>query len=667
MRLLLFALLFSVLQSLGACQSSVPVELQPCGVPGGTCEDNNPCTVDSCDPNTNQCLFTPQMTVECLPGIIIQEPARGVSFEEEGPVKVAGTATTSMGTITEFTINDMSIPLNPDGSFSHYLLPEFGMNLIVARLRDSAGFETQAVQSFFHSSAWNPRDPHDPTVSALKEALYFWLGRNAIDDSKHSLTHINDLATVAELLVRSEDPSTLIDPEVPVKSFEAPGLGTTHVHLTEVRLEDPTVNLTPQEGGLHLRLTYASLEADLEFRQPGPTVGAVNVSRGMASASPLVIEADIWVATSNTGAVEVTTSEAHVVMENFSIALDLDNDSLEAAINTVLNILKQLFLNQIEATFEEQLSATLEELLAGSLNSPAFEFEAELPPLSGDAEPTPLHLKSIPTSAEFTRLGGTLGFTASTTSNRGLYYPTLGSISTRGCPDQPATTLWFDPTYSIQVALSDDFINQLIFSGWWGGAFQFPIPNPEEGVGQLSRIGITGMQTSVDLLHSPVLTACNPAGALRVQIGDMKTRLLLEVTGGEEVGLNVFTSLEADVEYRIIPTEEGPALSLHFNHMRRLETEVVLDDPGLLRHKKTLQKFIEEFFITALIENLTSGDGLGSPLPTIDLSAVEGIAPGHELVLDVSRVHRIANYTVVSGDPATEGITAIPTSSFPSP
>ena len=42
MRLLLFALLFSVIHGLAACQSSDPVELQPCGVPGGTCEDNNP-------------------------------------------------------------------------------------------------------------------------------------------------------------------------------------------------------------------------------------------------------------------------------------------------------------------------------------------------------------------------------------------------------------------------------------------------------------------------------------------------------------------------------------------------------------------------------------------------------------------------------------------------
>ena len=561
-----------------------------------------------------------------------------------------------MGAITQFSINDTSVALNADGTFLHLVSPDFGMNLIIARLKDAGGYETQSVQSFFYSPVWNPRDPHDPDISTLNEALYFWLGRQALDDGDHDFSHINDLATVAELLVASTEIGPTTNPEEPVNSFDAPGLGTFYVHLTDVRLGTPTVTLTPQTGGLRLNLSYTSLEADLEFRQPGPTVGSETVYPAMASASPLLIEADIGISTSEEGGVEVTASEAHVTLENFGVALNLDNDSLEEAINTVLDIgiIKLIFVDQIETAFEEQLSSVLEELVAGSLNSTAFEFEGEFPPLMGNTEPTTLRLKSSPTSAGFTALGGTLGFAASSLSDRAIYYPTFGSISTQGCLKESSSLLWFDPSYSIAVAISDDFINQMIFSAWWGGALQFPIPQTEDGVGQLARLGITDMEIEVDLLHAPVLSSCNPDGALRIQIGDMKTRLILEIAEVEEVGLNVFTSLEADVNYRIIETEEGPVISLEFTTMRKIETEVVLDDPGLTKHRAALQEFIEGFFIDALIENLTSDNVIGFPIPEIDLSTVEGIPPGHTLNLDVSRIERLAHYTVILGDPAED-------------
>ena len=136
-----------------------------------------------------------------------------------------------------------------------------------------------------------------------------------------------------------------------------------------------------------------------------------------------------------------------------------------------------------------------------------------------------------------------------------------------------------------------------------------------------------------------------------MQIGDMKIRITLEIAEAEYVNLDVYTSLEADMEYRLLEEDNTPVISLNFAEVRRLETEVVLDDPSLAKHLETLRDFIENFFINNLIENLTTGDVAGFPLPTIDLSVVEGVPPGYELKIGIDNVLHVGAYTLVQGHP----------------
>ncbi len=134
-------------------------------------------------------------------------------------------------------------------------------------------------------------------------------------------------------------------------------------------------------------------------------------------------------------------------------------------------------------------------------------------------------------------------------------------------------------------------------------------------------------------------------------MGDMKIRITLEIAEAEYVNLDVYTSLEADLEYRVLQAETGPVISLNFLEMRRLETEVVLDDPSLAKHLKTLRDFIENFFIDSLIESVATGDIVGYPLPAIDLSFVEGVPPGYELEIGVDNVFHTGSYTLIQGHP----------------
>ena len=627
----------------------------PCGVVNGACDDSNPCTKDTCDELSNQCVFTPIESFACLPRIIIDTPPRAIEIQEDGDVIVRGRVESGYGPIQTLRLNNTYLEVKSDNTFEAAITPNFGMNFLVAEATDQGGATTKAVQSFFKSTHWNPRDPQLPEISYLPEALYAWIGRSALDDGNHDLENVDDLATVSEIIVANAQLQTTEIPSEPLETVTLPaGLGTFEIYLTDVRFGPPTVNLTPQSGGIHLRLSYAWLEADLEFRQQGSTVGSVLSYPAMATAAPVVIDVDMEISTSESNGIIVNTTNAAVRLDNFDIAFDLEDETLEEAINTVLdiNLLKGIFVSRIESTFEQQLSGTLEELVAGFLGITNFEVSGEFPPILGGNQGTPITLKAIPATAEFTELGGTIGLAASALSERSVYYPTLGSISRRGCTqnDTP-TSLWFDPNYSAQFAIQDDFVNQMFFAVWWGGGFQFPVDNSEEALSQLSRLGITDLEIDVDILHAPILTSCNSENAIRLQVGDMKIRIVLEIANSEYVGIDVYTSLEADMEYRVLYPEDTPTISLDFAQIRQLETEVILDDPRMAKHLETLRGFIENFFINALIENLTTGEVGGLAIPPIDLSIVEGVPPGYQLEMAVDNVVHSGEYTLVRGHP----------------
>ena len=651
MKYILIISLVLVLPGLMGCERSPDVNSHPCRVKDGICNDANPCTEDSCDPTSNQCRFKPIESFECLPRIVIESPERATSFTEAGQVLVQGYARSGIADIKEFSLNGEVLPLSPEGRFSLNVTPEFGMNLVVSTLKDEAGFSAKAARSFFYSTDWVPRDPHDDKASVIDEALLVWMGREAVDDGLHDWDHVDDLATVTELLI-AHQPTTDDDiSDEPISVMEPPGLGTFNVFVTEVRLGTPSVDLYLQAGGLHMTVTYAFIEVDIEIRQPGPTVGSQNIYPALARAAPLFIDVDVGIATAPGGGVEVSVSNIDVELKLFDIALDLENDSLENSMNAVLDTggIKQIFVNQIETSVEEQLSGRLEEVASDAINATAFDYETTIPPLLGSETPTSVPLHSTPQSADFNPIRGTLGLSASALSTRSVYYPTAGSISRAGCTLGSQEPLEFSATHPTQVAVSDDFINQMLFSVWWGGGLQFSVPRDDEAIAQLARLGITDLEIAVDLLHPPVLTSCNEDDELRMQVGDMKLRVLLEISGTETVGLDVFTNLEASVNYRVAPGEPEPLITIDVVDILQLETEVVLDDPSISRHLETLREFIDEFFIVSLIQSLTQDAVAGVPLPRLDLSTVESIPPGYELSVNPATILRTKGYTVLQG------------------
>ncbi len=651
MKYILIISLVVALPGIIGCQRSPDVNSHPCRVKDGICKDSNPCTEDSCDPTSNQCRFKPIESFECLPRIVIETPERAASFTEAGQVLVQGYAKSGIADIKEFSLNGDVIPLSPEGRFSLSVTPEFGMNLVVSTLKDEAGFSAKAARSFFYSTDWIPRDPHDAKVSVIDDALMVWMGREAVDDGIHNWDHVDDLATVTELLIAHQPIDDDDIGDEPISVMEPPGLGTFSVYVTEVRLGKPGVDLYLQAGGLHMTVTYAFIEVDIEIRQPGPTVGSQNIYPALARATPLFIDVDVGIATAPGGGVEVSVSNIDVELKLFDIALDLENDSLESSINAVLDTggIKQIFVSQIETSVEEQLSGRLEEVASEAINATAFDFETTFPPLLGSEDSTPVTLHSTPQSAAFNPVRGTLGLSASALSKRSVYYPTKGSISRAGCALRSLEPLELSPTHPTQVAVSDDFINQMLFSVWWGGGLQFPVPRNEEAIAQLARLGITDLQIAVDMLHPPVLTSCNDHDELRMQVGDMKLRVLLEISGTETVGLDVYTSLETSVNYKVAPGESGPLITLDVIDILQLETEVVLDDPGISRHLEALREFIDEFFIVSLIQSLTQDAVAGFPLPALDLSTVESIPPGYELSVDPATILRTKGFTVLQG------------------
>lgn len=600
------------------------------------CNDENVCTADSCNMDGG-CVYAALTTKACRPSIVITYPPRGATIDGDPVITVVGTVTSEAGAIATFTINGAAVDVAADGQFVHDMTSLQGMNLIIAEAEDTAGGLGRTTPSYYFSTTWYQPDIANPEAGMVPDGIVAFLGPEVWDDDDPS--DIDDLATIMTIYLEGLDLSSLISNPV---TSGSQGWCSYTVNVSNMSYGQPAVDLVPIDGGLHLAITIPDFSADIAVDMSGFLCPSVT---GDVTATSITIDADVLIAMLNDQLV------AEMVDTQVSVNdLDIQLGGLWGfLLNWLIDFFEGQFAAQLEAQFEAQLGALIPATIVDALSSLALDQDIPISPFLGGGDPIVMQLKTELHSVDFKPEGATLGLRATVVVPEDNSHSPLGSIGRVSCLGSQPGTFAFPKIGQLELALHDDFFNQLPYAMYWGGLFEMDVAPAELGV-DLAGFGLSNVNLHVDFLLPTILTSCTPDGQQVLQIGDMRIDGTMSMAG-VPVEMTIYASVEVAADIVALDSGGQKELSVALGEVRIMEVEVTEISGPLAGAEQLLVGIIKENLVGGLLDSFSAG-ALGSfPIPSIDLSGFDpNIPPGSGITLDLQQLLRIFGYTVLSGN-----------------
>jgi hypothetical protein len=216
---------------------------------------------------------------ESGPEIVMFKPERGATLDGEKMVSVEGNVLDAGNNTVELDINGISVPVDAEGNFFHVVDADLGMNMLEVKAWDGFGIQSKVVQSFFYSTDWVDYSQGDIDNALLEKSLVVFLGQNFLDDGDHDKEHIDDVATLVELILDSLELDLLLGGEAPIVDTEIPGIinfplsfqgfefniqGGVAIQLwiDAVSFASPYVSILTKEGGIDMLISFSGSGED---------------------------------------------------------------------------------------------------------------------------------------------------------------------------------------------------------------------------------------------------------------------------------------------------------------------------------------------------------------------------------------------------------------------
>ena len=591
----------------GACDG-IPIE----------CDDGNACTADFCDPETG-CGSTLIVSNECRPTIVVEFPPRAATLDsDDGPLVVTGTVTSGAGAITTFTINGETVEVGDDGAFSYSPSPEIGGNTLAFEAVDALGSTRKRVQSYLWSAAYQTPDPadvgtrSDPGVGIRLGAASF-----------------STLGALFEALIASFDVGALLAAQ-PQPLFTQSGFDVFVLNENAIALGAATVAVAPRTGGLGLTANFAGLNATLGITGPFCN-GTINYT-----ASGLGLTADINLSVVNNAPV--------ATFANVNATVSGGDLSVDCGIGFLVELIAGDLSGTIEGLLEDTVRSEFGPLISSAFEAFALNVDLPLPSFVPGAPPVTITLatdfsaiNSSPTGTDFILRGG------ATVPESVVPYTNSGSLLRLGC-GEGSQRMTFAGDQPLEVGLSDDLVNQILYSAWDGGFLEFPIP--DELLGDFAIPGLEDLQLVASGMLQPTASDCaNTEGPLSAQIGDLRIDASLTLFG-QPLDLIVYVAIEAEVTV----TAEAGEIGFGIGNLSNPQLEINVVQENLISAEATFESLLLTELIPALETALGGGGTLGSfPLPEIDLSGAIGTTEPLILRITPSEVIRSGGNTVILG------------------
>lgn len=439
-----------------------------------------------------------------VPGIQVEilSPVRA-SFQSPGRMTLTGMTTPSQSTsapITEVVIDGLTLPVQPDGSFSTDidLLP--GMNVIGALARDSRG-ETGSTTISVLAGEWNPPNQVIPAAISLR-----------INDAS-----LDALASIGEDTARTLDMSQLTT--TPLYQNRILGLLDALATMHNPRFTDTRVVFDSQPDGLHflLELIDPAVEVQVQASMFGRLTMGPEIA--LVGADSVLVTGRIVLSVLPDGRLGVSVEDVTVDFVRFYATFPT---------SPLMSLVAPLFRGLIQGRLENEL--------ANGLALQAADMQQELDNALTPAQPLtvlnkPFGLDVRAESVAFDHLGFGMQLQYNSppvlgTTPRAQAAP--GSFRTPGgmpAPTSPRSTV---------ISMDDDTINRALYAAWAGGLLDMDMS--PQGLLQQNITMPNGGITAADVgaLLPELLTVASPSAPMSVRI---ETGLppLLQVTGAPDM------------------------------------------------------------------------------------------------------------------------------------
>ncbi len=638
------------------------------GVCQGTpkdCDDGNDCTLDRCI-EPHGCRNDLIDSSECALGIVITEPARGVTLDhgalEEGLVPVRGYVVSPADPAPALTLDGAPLALvplpseeadpdrpNPDQphrfAFETAVVPEHAMNMLRLKATDSFEQEAKRVQSFYYSTVYYPMTEDDFDATKVPAGVAIGLSQEFMDDPDAT-----SLASLVDLIFGNLDIMDFIDN--PVARVDE--LGCRYdLNITSASFSGTSTTIRITDDGLALNLTLSDLDIRFRLRRTSGGFWCPGSQNGRITADSARIETRVRVTVVD-GALSVTLDEdaTQASFSNFDVSVDAWFDFL-------VGWFRGMIQDTLEEALEDIISDQVGPLLATVFDALLLELDIEIPPLMPGADPAMVAFRTRISDALFAADEYMhLEMDAAVLTARGVPYERLGSLGYANCLESPfgRNAVDFTPYEPLNVGLFDDVANQILHAAWRTGAFELNLGSDVIPVDELEQFGVSELDLEISLLLPPVLTSCkdlpaheeNP-DAILLELGDLEVRAEL-VLNGVPVELLMYTSAAGTATLGILEDEEegSSGVGIQLLGFDRVETdlvEVVSPDPAVGAMVGVL---IEQALLPILLDEFAMDEPIGFELPVIDLSNPEaGIPEGTALVIELTEVLRSADANTI--------------------
>ena len=605
------------------------------------CSDGNPCTADLCDP-IEGCVFEPIQTIDCWP-ILSISPQRGATVVGGDVVTVWGSVVGIAAPVSSLVINDEDIPFDPTtGAFSLELPSSHGMNLLRVDVEDELGTRREVRQSFYLSGAYWPMDPANWETSRIPEAILFYLSEQVVDDGDRA--DVDDLASIFQILLGTMNLNQLIPRPAARQTIDLGGIAdcTYTIYVNNITHGVPQVTLQPQDGGrLRVLVTIASFRALVDAN--GDAWYCPNID-ATVTASSIVVDTTVALGFSG-GAISASVVSNDVAINGLNVS---GGDVLS---DLLLGLFESQIRSQLESAFEDQIAGLIPGMLQDALGQLAISQSFSIPAfLPGQSEAT-VTLDSKMSSFTLASDGIHVGLAAVIMGPQAVPYDIEGSIARGTC--QGHDSGFPDPireAYNLELALFDDLLNQVLYSVWAAGSFEFALT--AEQLGQdLTGFGIESLDLDVSFLLPPIVEWCDPEQPLLLQIGDIGIDATFTLLG-QPLDVTMFASVEAAGGIELATNDAGALeLGLAISEIRTVVVDIASVNAGYEEFIPILRDMIEAQLLPALLGGLSDGALGGFPIPTIDLSGFDASIPaGTGIAISPQELWRQDGYTAVGGD-----------------
>ena len=348
------------------------------------------------------------------PKIEITYPPRGLEVMGDADLIVKGKVTDDGAGVDWVKVNGDKVELNDKGEFEYTIHSVHGLNPVLVTAADKAGHDAKVTRGYYYSLDYLPvKDDSDIDSLVIDQGIMARMNQQVLDDGDHDHKHINDIATIVEVLLGDVDYSQLLG-QIPAVSktfpnvinYQVPGLNLVGVKvgvwgdltltgkITDLEFGKPYVGLTLEDGGIKSDLKIQPVKMTLEISarldvtagikgkwevtlQPGPT----GTGTTTGEIGTLIVNTDVLISK------QPQDKDFKVKVKNFHVETkDIDIQPLTSfvidlgTINVPKNIAKWIHMNKIQlgqidltkqvSNFSQLLSKNIIDPLVNSITQP---------------------------------------------------------------------------------------------------------------------------------------------------------------------------------------------------------------------------------------------------------------------------------------------------------